>query len=77
GKPDAAAAIVDDMMGWLGGGASLEEPDPTLATEPPRGHQYSGLGGAHIFRFGGPEVAIRTTMHRPRRPVVVDGAVWE
>jgi len=77
GKPDAAAAIVDDMMGWLGGGASLEEPDPTLATEPPRGHQYSGLGGAHIFYFGGPEVAIRTTMHRPRRPVVVDGAVWE
>ncbi len=77
GKPDAAAAIVDDMLGWLSGGESAEEPIATAASEPPRGHQYAGLAIAPAFRFGAAEVAVRPVMQRPRRPVVVDGAVWE
>ena len=77
GKPDAAAAIVDDILGWLGGAESLGEPTAKPASEPPRGHQYAGLAVAPAFRFGPTEVAMRPVMHRARRPVVVDGAVWE
>jgi UDP-N-acetylglucosamine--N-acetylmuramyl-(pentapeptide) pyrophosphoryl-undecaprenol N-acetylglucosamine transferase len=78
GKPDAAAAIVDDMLGALGGGASLGGGLPAAqSNEPPKGHQYAGLAAAPLFRFGAPDVAMRPTVHRPRRPVVVDGAVWE
>lgn len=77
GKPDAAATIVDDMLGWLGGGELLEELPQESANEPSRGHQYRGLAVAPVFRFRSSEVAMRPVMHRPRRPVVVDGAVWE
>jgi UDP-N-acetylglucosamine--N-acetylmuramyl-(pentapeptide) pyrophosphoryl-undecaprenol N-acetylglucosamine transferase len=77
GKPDAAAAIVDDILGWLGGAESLEESTAKPASEPPGGHQYAGLGVVPAFRFGVTDVAMRPALHRPRRPVVVDGAVWE
>ena len=77
GRPDAAAAIVDDMMGWLAGAEPLSKSANAPDSEPPPGVQYSGLGRSHILRLGYPEVAMRSVAHRPRRPVVVDGAVWE
>jgi UDP-N-acetylglucosamine--N-acetylmuramyl-(pentapeptide) pyrophosphoryl-undecaprenol N-acetylglucosamine transferase len=77
GRPDAAATIVDDMLGWIGGGAPLRESDAPPASEPPPGHQYAGVALAPVFRLGGPEVAMPASAHRPRRPVVVDGALWE
>ena len=77
GKPDAAAAIVDDILGWIGGSESRELSVATGASEPPRGHQYAGLAVAPAFHFGAADVAMRPVAHRPRRPVVVDGAVWE
>jgi len=77
GRPDAAAAIVDDMMGWLGGAEPLGEASATPESEPPPGVPYSSLAMAPMLRLGGPEVALRSATHRPRRPVVVDGAVWE
>jgi UDP-N-acetylglucosamine--N-acetylmuramyl-(pentapeptide) pyrophosphoryl-undecaprenol N-acetylglucosamine transferase len=77
GRPDAAAAIVDDMLGWLGGTNPLEEPAATPPDETPGGNQYSRLAAAPVFRFGGAELAMRPTTHRQRRPVVVDGALWE
>ena len=77
GRPDAAAAIVDDMMGWLGGTESAGEAVDSRESESPRGMQYHGLGVSPMLRLGCPEVALRSTTHRPRRPVVVDGAVWE
>jgi hypothetical protein len=30
-----------------------------------------------MLRLGCPEVAMRRATRRPRRPVVVDGALWE
>jgi UDP-N-acetylglucosamine--N-acetylmuramyl-(pentapeptide) pyrophosphoryl-undecaprenol N-acetylglucosamine transferase len=77
GKPDAAAAIVDDMMGWLGGAEPRSEAAATAESEPPPGALYSGLSMAPMLRLGCAETALRPTIHRPRRPVVVDGAVWE
>jgi UDP-N-acetylglucosamine--N-acetylmuramyl-(pentapeptide) pyrophosphoryl-undecaprenol N-acetylglucosamine transferase len=77
GRPDAAAAIVDDMMGWLGGAEPLGEVSATPESEPPPGVRYSSLAMAPMLRLGYPEVALRSATHRPRRPVVVDGAVWE
>jgi UDP-N-acetylglucosamine--N-acetylmuramyl-(pentapeptide) pyrophosphoryl-undecaprenol N-acetylglucosamine transferase len=77
GRPDAAAAIVDDMMGWLGGAEPLGEVSATPESEPPPGVRYSSLAMAPMLRLGCPEVALRSATHRPRRPVVVDGAVWE
>lgn len=77
GRPDAAAAIVDDILGWLGGAEPLEEPMATPRSGPPGGAPYRGLGAAPVLRFGGPELGMRAPAHRPRRPVVVDGAVWE
>ncbi len=77
GRPDAAAAIVDDMMGWLGGAEPLGEAAAAPASDPPAGVHYSGFGTAPMLRLGCSEVALRPATHRPRRPVVVDGAVWE
>jgi UDP-N-acetylglucosamine--N-acetylmuramyl-(pentapeptide) pyrophosphoryl-undecaprenol N-acetylglucosamine transferase len=77
GRPDAAAAIVDDMMDWLGSADSLEESAATSENEPPPGVQYASLGVSPMLRLGCAEVALRPGSHRPRRPVVVDGAVWE
>jgi UDP-N-acetylglucosamine--N-acetylmuramyl-(pentapeptide) pyrophosphoryl-undecaprenol N-acetylglucosamine transferase len=77
GRPDAAAAIVDDMMGWLGSADPLEESAATSENEPPPGVQYASLGVSPMLRLGCAEVALRPGSHRPRRPVVVDGAVWE
>ncbi|MFZ1865708.1 MAG: undecaprenyldiphospho-muramoylpentapeptide beta-N-acetylglucosaminyltransferase [Polyangiales bacterium] len=77
GRPDAAAAIVDDMMGWVGGTDPREESVASRSTEPSGGAQYSGLTMAPVFHLGGPQVSLRSASHRPRRPVVVDGAVWE
>ncbi len=77
GRPDAAAAIVDDMMGWIGGVQPSGQTSGAAQSEPPSGIQYSGLAMAPMLRLGGPEVALRPAAHRARRPVVVDGALWE
>lgn len=77
GRPDAAAAIVDDIMGWIGSADPLVEEGAPESSEPPSGTQYSGLAMTPMLRFGGSQVALRAAAHRPRRPVVVDGAVWE
>ncbi len=76
GRPDAAAAIVDDMLGWLGGGETVGRSSASTKNEPPQGMHYSSLA-ASPFRVGASEVALRAAGQRPRRPVVVDGAVWE
>lgn len=77
GRPDAAAAIVDDMMGWLGGAEPLGDAVPSRESEPPAGVQYASLAMSPMLRIGCAEVVMRPASHRPRRPVVVDGAVWE
>jgi hypothetical protein len=77
GKPDAAAVIVDDILGWTGGGARLDDPVATPRGEPPEGSPYLALAPRPAFHLMGPELAMRQPSHRPRRPVVVDGAVWE
>jgi UDP-N-acetylglucosamine--N-acetylmuramyl-(pentapeptide) pyrophosphoryl-undecaprenol N-acetylglucosamine transferase len=78
GRPDAAAAIVDDIMGWIGSVDSNNEASTSAPGEPfTGGVQYSGLDMAPMFHLGGPQVALRAASQRPRRPVVVDGAVWE
>lgn len=77
GRPDAAAAIVDDMMGWLGGAEPLGQAMPSRESEPPAGVQYASLGTSPMLRIGCAEAVMRPVSHRPRRPVVVDGAVWE
>jgi UDP-N-acetylglucosamine--N-acetylmuramyl-(pentapeptide) pyrophosphoryl-undecaprenol N-acetylglucosamine transferase len=77
GRPDAAATIVDDMIGWLGGAQPRGESPVPSASEPPVGTHRSGLGPAPMLRLGYGAVALRSATSRPRRPVVVDGAVWE
>jgi len=77
GRPDAAAAIVDDMMGWIGGVEPSGESTPAPESDPPSGMHYRGLAMAPTLRLGCPAAALRSDAHRPRRPVVVDGAVWE
>ncbi|MGB8331083.1 MAG: undecaprenyldiphospho-muramoylpentapeptide beta-N-acetylglucosaminyltransferase [Polyangiales bacterium] len=77
GRPDAAAAIVDDMIAWLGGAERSGKATAKLDDESPPGTQYSGLGMAPVLRLGCPELALRPVTPRPRRPVVVDGVVWE
>jgi UDP-N-acetylglucosamine--N-acetylmuramyl-(pentapeptide) pyrophosphoryl-undecaprenol N-acetylglucosamine transferase len=77
GRPDAAAAIVDDMLGWLGGTQPLRGPDDDDESEPSSSVHYRGLEVAPVFRLPRTDVALRSVPHRPRRPVVVDGAVWE
>jgi UDP-N-acetylglucosamine--N-acetylmuramyl-(pentapeptide) pyrophosphoryl-undecaprenol N-acetylglucosamine transferase len=76
GKPDAAAAIVDDMLSWLGSIEPKGAPKMTESSEPPRGTSYRSLA-APAFHLAAPEMVLRPVSHRPRRPVVVDGAVWE
>jgi len=65
------------MMGWLAGAEPTGESVEASESEPPCGVQYTGLGVSPMLRLGCPEVASRSATHRPRRPVVVDGAVWE
>ncbi len=77
GRPDAAAMIVDDMIGWLGGAQPHGEGPVPPASEPPVGTDQSGLAQAPMLRLGYGGVAPRPATPRPRRPVVVDGAVWE
>jgi len=77
GRPDAAATIVDDMIGWLGGAQSRGEGPVPPASESPVGTHQGGLAPAPMLRLGHGQVALRTAIPRPRRPVVVDGAVWE
>jgi len=77
GRPDAAAAIVDDIMGWLGGTQPLGEAVAAPEGESPPGALYSGLAMPPMLRLGCAESALRPATHRTRRPVVVDGAVWE
>jgi len=77
GRPDAAAAIVDDMIGWLGGAEPSRRVAATRDDEPTPGVQYCGVGMASGLRLPCAELALRPATHRSRRPVVVDGAVWE
>ena len=77
GKPDAAAAIVDDMLNWLGGSQPMGEPESTESNGPPRATPYRALGGGAGLHFARQEVVLRPVSQRRRRPVVVDGAVWE
>jgi UDP-N-acetylglucosamine--N-acetylmuramyl-(pentapeptide) pyrophosphoryl-undecaprenol N-acetylglucosamine transferase len=77
GRPDAAAAIVDDIMGWLAGAEPLGQAPASSRNDPSRGAPYMGLTMAPVLRLGYPEVAMRPVPARPRRPVVVDGALWE
>ncbi|MEM7434591.1 MAG: undecaprenyldiphospho-muramoylpentapeptide beta-N-acetylglucosaminyltransferase [Myxococcota bacterium] len=77
GRPDAAASIVDDMIGWLGGPA-VQDTDsvPPPAEVPSRGGSNS-FGPVPAMAFSSTALGWRTAAPRPRRPVVVDGAVWE
>ncbi|MDH3727885.1 MAG: undecaprenyldiphospho-muramoylpentapeptide beta-N-acetylglucosaminyltransferase [Myxococcales bacterium] len=77
GRPDAAATIVDDMIGWLGGAQPRGDGPVPSASEPPVGTDQSGLAPAPMLRLGEGQVALRQAIPRPRRPVVVDGTVWE
>jgi len=73
GRPDAAAAIVDDLIGWLGG------PQPRGRSDVPPANEHSDGGSrlAHAtLRLDVRQMPLGATP-RPRRPVVVDGAVWE
>lgn len=76
GRPDAAAAIVDDMVGWLGG-PRVPDVDPVPpASEPPAGSS-GRFEAAPVPHFGHAAIPLRSRTVRARRPVVVDGAVWE
>ena len=78
GRPDAAAAIVDDMLGWLGGSqtsGTTESSKPEGASrETPHGAQGAVAG---FYRPLTAEIIAQPVSRRARRPVVVDGAVWE
>ena len=76
GKPDAAAAIVDDMLAWLDGGQGMGDPEP-IPSSRPSSDPARALSTAPAYRVASPEMLLRRVSHRPRRPVVVDGAVWE
>lgn len=49
GKPDAAAAIVDDLVGWLGGDATAPV-DPTPGAKPQSGDEGKGRFRSVDFR---------------------------
>jgi UDP-N-acetylglucosamine--N-acetylmuramyl-(pentapeptide) pyrophosphoryl-undecaprenol N-acetylglucosamine transferase len=76
GKPDAAAAIVDDMLAWLDGGQGMGDPEP-IPSSGASGGPVRALSAAPAYHLASPEMLLRPVSHRPRRPVVVDGAVWE
>jgi len=77
GRPDAAATIVDDMIGWLGGAQPRGDGPVPPAGGPPTGKDPSRLAPVPVLRLGERHAALRQAIPRPRRPVVVDGAVWE
>ncbi|MEM8606708.1 MAG: undecaprenyldiphospho-muramoylpentapeptide beta-N-acetylglucosaminyltransferase [Myxococcota bacterium] len=77
GKPDAAAAIVDDMIGWLGGPLAPNVDSAPPASEPPPRDGTPKLAPVAQLAFPRNDFALRVHEARPRRPVVVDGAVWE
>lgn len=77
GRPDAAAAIVDDMLGWLGGPLSSKVDSTPPASEPPPRGGTPRLAPVVPLSFAQSELTLRPEDVRPRRPVVVDGAVWE
>jgi len=79
GRPDAAAAIVDDMLAWLDGGQGMGDPEPVPSSRAPGG-SVRALSTAPAYGSASPAspgMLLRPVSHRPRRPVVVDGAVWE
>jgi UDP-N-acetylglucosamine--N-acetylmuramyl-(pentapeptide) pyrophosphoryl-undecaprenol N-acetylglucosamine transferase len=76
GKPDAAAAIVDDMLAWMDGGQGMGDPEP-IPSSPVPGGSVQAVSAAPAYRVASPAMLLRPASHRPRRPVVVDGAVWE
>lgn len=76
GKPDAAAAIVDDMLAWIDGGQGMGDPEP-IPSSPVHGGSVRAVSTAPAYRVASPAMLLSPASHRPRRPVVVDGAVWE
>jgi len=64
-------------MGWIGGLEPSSDSTPATESDSPSGMHYRGLAMAPMLRLGSPDGALRSAAHRPRRPVVVDGAVWE
>ncbi|MEM9068323.1 MAG: undecaprenyldiphospho-muramoylpentapeptide beta-N-acetylglucosaminyltransferase [Myxococcota bacterium] len=80
GRPDAAAAIVDDLCSWL----DWSERTPTASAPPSKGGsdeepeepvQRSRLRGERHYT---PQLSSSVAAARPRRPLVFDGSfVWE
>lgn len=78
GRPDAAAAIVDDMLGWLGGSEPLEASDRVAPDGPGAGTPQGTRRASYALPLGVAPLGMRQAVaSRPRRPVVVDGALWE
>ncbi|MDH3624583.1 MAG: undecaprenyldiphospho-muramoylpentapeptide beta-N-acetylglucosaminyltransferase [Myxococcales bacterium] len=77
GRPDAAAMIVDDLIGWLGGAQPRGEGPIPSPGQPPVGTDRGGLAPAPMLRLEHGRAALPRAIPRSRRPVVVDGAVWE
>jgi UDP-N-acetylglucosamine--N-acetylmuramyl-(pentapeptide) pyrophosphoryl-undecaprenol N-acetylglucosamine transferase len=76
GRPDAAAAIVDDLLDWLDGTSPKGEgPLPNDGSASPGDSGRSCA--APMLRFDRDAFALRMAPPRVRRPLVVDGAVWE
>ncbi len=77
GRPDAAATIVDDLVDWLGVATTASDPVPAPARRGGSGDGSSAFAHAAGLQLGYAGVAFRAPSPRARRPVVVDGAVWE
>lgn len=79
GRPDAAAAIVDDLVDWLGG-PQPQGINPVSSSGAPDG-KPAGPMAAPMLRLRPETVPLHLhadgISRRARRPVVVDGAVWE
>ena len=78
GRPDAAATIVDDMISWIGG----PQPRGRRAGAPqggssPAGGGPSDLAPTRALAFHGGPLPLPPGPARARRPLVVDGSVWE
>ena len=73
GRPDAAAAIVDDLFDWLGAPEEPTRQARTPTSEPP-GRDDNGPSTPSLRA----NVQLRrATLPVRRRPLVVDGVLWE
>ena len=74
GRPDAARAIVDDLLSWTSGGG---QPTRGGQTQEPSAESTSSLRGARPYV---PNVPARRSSVRPlvgKRPLWVDDTIWE